>query len=106
MVALRLTKSLITLIFLKRPFAVSLFERLTEIIEDIQSPLHRKLTLIPLLIHMHHDTILSSKAKSLCKAMYYAYPRPDIDKIIINTITLIACKSMMNIGETVSGEKA
>ena len=57
--------------------------------------------LIPLLVHMHHDTELSSKASALCKAMYYSFPRADISKIILNTLTQIACKSLTNIPETV-----
>jgi hypothetical protein len=44
-----------------RSFAASLFDLISEMIEDIQSPLDRKMKLIPLLRHMHHDTILSAK---------------------------------------------
>jgi hypothetical protein len=44
-----------------RSFADSLFDRISEMIEDIQSPLDRKMKLIPLLIHMHHNTVLSAK---------------------------------------------
>jgi len=87
---------------ISKSFAASLFDGLSEIIEDTQSPLDRKLKLIPLLVHMHHDTALSAKAKNLCKAMYYVYPRADISAIILNTLTLIACRSLSNIFETVT----
>lgn len=71
-------------------------------IEDIQSPLDRKMKLVPLLVHMHHDNVLSARAKNLCKSMYYSFPRADISKIILNTLTQIACKSLTNISETVN----
>ena len=71
-------------------------------IEDIQTSLDRKLRLIPLLVHMHHDTYLSSKAKNLCQAMFYSFPRPDISKVILNTLTHIVCKNLTNIHETVT----
>ena len=44
-----------------RAFAASLFDRIAEMIEDVQSPLDRKMKLIPLLVHMHHNTNLSAK---------------------------------------------
>jgi hypothetical protein len=82
-------------------FAEAVFERISEIIEDIQTPLDRKLRLIPLLTHMHHNPYLSSRAKNLCQAMFYSFPRPDISKIILNTLTKIACKSQTNIHDTI-----
>ena len=49
---------------IKRSFAASLFTRISEMIEDIESPLERKMKLIPLLVHMHHDTSLSAQVDS------------------------------------------
>jgi len=86
---------------ISKTFAASLYEGLSEIIEDNQSPLDRKLKLIPLLVHMHHDIALSARAKNLCKIMFYVYPRADISAIILNTLTMIASKSLSNIFETV-----
>ncbi|CAF0712645.1 unnamed protein product, partial [Brachionus calyciflorus] len=83
-------------------FAASLIDRISEMIEDVQSPLDRKMKLIPLLVHMHHDTILSAKASQLCKSMYNSFPRADISKIILNTLTQIACKSLTSIPETIT----
>jgi hypothetical protein len=34
--------------------------------------------------------------------MYFSLPRADISKIILNTLTQIACKSLTNVDETVS----
>jgi hypothetical protein len=45
------------------------------------------------------------KAKDLCKAMYYSFPRADISKIILGTLTRLACKSLTTIHETVSRNK-
>jgi len=36
-------------------------------IEDIDSPLERKMKLIPLLVHMHHDTNLSAQVRIINK---------------------------------------
>lgn len=33
--------------------------------------------------------------------MYFSFPRADISKIILNTLTKIACKSLTNVDETV-----
>lgn len=41
------------------------------------------------------------KAKNLCQSMYFSFPRTDISKIILNTLTKIACKSLTNVDETV-----
>jgi hypothetical protein len=41
------------------------------------------------------------QAKNLCQIMFYSFPRGDISRVILNTITKIACKSLTNIYETV-----
>jgi hypothetical protein len=50
-----------------------LFDRICEIIEDIQSPIDRKLKLIPLFVHMHHDPILSAKVITSIQVKYMKF---------------------------------
>jgi hypothetical protein len=71
-------------------------------IEQVETSLDLKMKLIPLLVHMHHDTIISAKARKLCREMLNSYPRIDISKIILNTLTQIACKAVTNIHETIT----
>lgn len=74
----QIDENLLKTLFKLRSFAASLFDRITEMIEDIQSPLNRKMKLVPLLVHMHHDTSLSAKVRNLLNTK----------KLLINNIQL------------------
>lgn len=46
-----------------RKFADSLCDHITQMIEDVATPIDRKMNLIPILVNMHHDTQLALKVK-------------------------------------------
>lgn len=43
-----------------RKFAVSMCNKVSEMIQGLATPAHRKLQLIPILQHMHHDISTAS----------------------------------------------
>jgi integrator complex subunit 7 len=87
---------------ISKSFADSVCDHISIMLEDITTPLDRKIKLLPILVNMHHDTQISLKANRVCRWMYDSFPRTDIRTIVLNILTKISSKSLTNINETLT----
>lgn len=52
--------------FLLRTFAISMCNKVSDMIQGQSTPANMKLQLIPILQYMHHDTNTAAMVRSLC----------------------------------------
>lgn len=78
-------------------FAASICNKLSDMIQDIATPVDLKLQLIPILQHMYHDVQTSSKARQVCLELLSSFPSQKFVVQTLKTMTKLACQSLVDI---------
>lgn len=76
--------------------------KVSEMIQGLATPSHRKLQLIPILQHMHHDASTANMVRSLCKQLLSGYPAEDFVLITLSTLTQLAAATLVDIPQQVT----
>ncbi|XP_065225869.1 integrator complex subunit 7 [Planococcus citri] len=84
-----------------RSFAVSVCNKISDMIQGLTTPVHMKLQLIPILQHMHHDTATSAMVRTLCIDLLAKYPAQDFVLVTLKTLTQLAAATLVDIPEQV-----
>ncbi|XKL62908.1 hypothetical protein PGB90_002741 [Kerria lacca] len=84
-----------------KSFAVSVCNKISDMIQGLTTPVHMKLQLIPILQHMHHDTATSAMVGSLCTDLLTKYPAQDFVLVTLKTLTQLAAATLVDIPEQV-----
>jgi len=84
-----------------RTFAMSISTKLVSLVEDLTTPLTIKSWLIPLFEHMTHDATVSMKGRQLLISLIKNDTTEEFLRVAVPTLTRLAVKSHIEIGETV-----
>ncbi|KAH3765147.1 integrator complex subunit 7 [Pelomyxa schiedti] len=82
-------------------FAESIITRLDAMIKELVTPLQKKLKIIRILRHMHHTAALSQQAEAICREMLKRYPLSVVYLVTLDTLTSLACTSVIIIPKQV-----
>ncbi|KAF5295112.1 hypothetical protein FQA39_LY13263 [Lamprigera yunnana] len=85
-----------------KTFAISMCNKVSEMIQGQATPANMKLQLIPILQYMHHDTITSAMVRKLCTGLLPSYPSEDFVLVTLNTLTQLAAATLVDIPNQVS----
>ncbi|XP_071162699.1 integrator complex subunit 7-like [Mytilus edulis] len=78
-------------------FAASICNNLSDMIQNIATPVDLKLQLIPILQHMYHDMQTSSKARQVCLELLSSLPSQKFVIRTLQTMTALACQSLIDV---------
>lgn len=76
--------------------------KVSEMIQGLATPSHRKLQLIPILQHMHHDASTANMVRSLCEQLLSGYPAEDFVLVTLSTLTQLAAATLVDIPQQVT----
>ncbi|KAJ1532049.1 hypothetical protein ONE63_000680 [Megalurothrips usitatus] len=85
-----------------KTFALSMCNKMSDMIQGLTTPAHMKLQLIPILQHMHHDTSTAAMVQELCTDLLPKYPAQDFVPVILHTLTQLAVATLVNVPKQVS----
>lgn len=85
-----------------KTFALSMCNKMSDMIQGLTTPAHMKLQLIPILQHMHHDTSTAAMVQELCTDLLPKYPAQDFVPVILHTLTQLALATLVNVPKQVS----
>ncbi|KAK3926066.1 Integrator complex subunit 7 [Frankliniella fusca] len=85
-----------------KTFALSMCNKMSDMIQGLTTPAHMKLQLIPILQHMHHDTSTAAMVQELCMDLLPKYPAQDFVPVILHTLTQLALATLVNVPKQVS----
>ncbi|XP_069697826.1 integrator complex subunit 7 [Periplaneta americana] len=83
-------------------FAVSMCNKISDMIQGLATPAHMKLQLIPILQHMHHDTSTAAMVRQLCTDLLPSYPAQEFVLVTLNSLTQLASATLVDIPNQVS----
>ncbi|KAJ8921543.1 hypothetical protein NQ315_003163 [Exocentrus adspersus] len=85
-----------------KTFAISMCNKVSDMIQGQSTPANMKLQLIPILQYMHHDTNTASMVRSLCIDLLPSYPAQDFVLVTLNTLTQLAAATLVDIPRQVN----
>ncbi|XP_063222620.1 integrator complex subunit 7 [Bacillus rossius redtenbacheri] len=85
-----------------RTFAVSMCNKFSDMIRGLATPAPMKLQLIPILQHMHHDTLTASMVRELCTDLLPSYPARDFLLVTLSALTQLASATLVDVPTQVS----
>ncbi|KAG9344644.1 hypothetical protein JZ751_010329 [Albula glossodonta] len=80
-----------------KDFAAGICNKISEMIQGLDTPVDLKLKLIPTLQHMHHDADLASGSRELLQQLVTSYPSTEMVIVTLHTFTLLATSSLIHI---------
>ncbi|XP_045470369.1 integrator complex subunit 7 [Harmonia axyridis] len=80
-----------------KTFAVSMCNKVSDMIQGQTIPANMKLQLIPILQYMHHDTSTAAMVRDLCLKLLPSYPSTDFVLVTLNTLTQLAATTLVDI---------
>ncbi|PSN35963.1 hypothetical protein C0J52_21536 [Blattella germanica] len=83
-------------------FAVSMCNKISDMIQGLATPAHMKLQLIPILQHMHHDTSTAAMVRQLCTDLLPSYPAQEFVLVTLNSLTQLASATLVDIPNQVT----
>lgn len=84
-----------------KDFAAGICNKITEMIQGLDTPVELKLNLIPMLQHMHHDAGLASCSRELLQELVSSYPSTAMLIVTLHTFTQLATSSLVDIPEQI-----
>ncbi|CAH1119366.1 unnamed protein product [Phaedon cochleariae] len=85
-----------------KSFAVSMCNKVSDMIQGQSTPANMKLQLIPILQYMHHDTNTAAMVRSLCTELLPGYPAQEFVLVTLNTLTKLAATTLVDIPSQVN----
>lgn len=85
-----------------KTFAVSMCNKISDMIQGQATPAHMKLQLIPILQYMHHDTSTAAMVRKLCLDLLPTYPAQDFVLVTLKTLTQLATATLADIPSQVT----
>uniref|UniRef100_A0A1A8Q023 Integrator complex subunit 7 n=1 Tax=Nothobranchius rachovii TaxID=451742 RepID=A0A1A8Q023_9TELE len=80
-----------------KDFAAGICNKVSEMIQGLDTPVELKLKLIPMLQHMHHDASLASSSRELLQHLVNSYPSTPMVIVSLHTFTQLAASSLIDI---------
>uniref|UniRef100_A0A8C5HQY6 Integrator complex subunit 7 n=1 Tax=Gouania willdenowi TaxID=441366 RepID=A0A8C5HQY6_GOUWI len=80
-----------------KDFAAGICNKVSEMIQGLDTPVDLKLKLIPMLQHMHHDASLASSSRELLQHLVTSYPSTPMVIVSLHTFTQLAAASLIDI---------
>lgn len=80
-----------------KDFAAGICNKVSEMIQGLDTPVELKLKLIPMLQHMHHDASLASSSRELLQHLVNSYPSTPMVIVSLHTFTQLAASSLIHI---------
>ncbi|KAK7907692.1 hypothetical protein WMY93_016304 [Mugilogobius chulae] len=80
-----------------KDFAAGICNKVSEMIQGLDTPVELKLKLIPMLQHMHHDASLASSSRELLQHLVDSYPSTPMVIVSLHTFTQLAASSLIHI---------
>uniref|UniRef100_A0AAQ4P8Z8 Integrator complex subunit 7 n=1 Tax=Gasterosteus aculeatus aculeatus TaxID=481459 RepID=A0AAQ4P8Z8_GASAC len=80
-----------------KDFAAGICNKVSEMIQGLDTPVELKLKLIPMLQHMHHDASLASSSRELLQHLVNSYPSTPLVIVTLHTFTQLAASSLIDI---------
>ncbi|XP_033846434.1 integrator complex subunit 7 isoform X1 [Periophthalmus magnuspinnatus] len=80
-----------------KDFAAGICNKVSEMIQGLDTPVELKLNLIPMLQHMHHDASLASSSRELLQHLVDSYPSTPMVIVTLHTFTQLAASSLIHI---------
>ncbi|KAJ8391516.1 hypothetical protein AAFF_G00088380 [Aldrovandia affinis] len=80
-----------------KDFAAGICNKISEMIQGLDTPVDLKLKLIPMLQHMHHDAGLASGSRELLQQLVTSYPSTHMVIVTLHTFTQLASSSLIDI---------
>ncbi|KAK5650389.1 hypothetical protein RI129_001418 [Pyrocoelia pectoralis] len=85
-----------------KTFAISMCNKVSDMIQGQATTGSMKLQLIPILQYMHHDASTSAMVRQLCTDLLPSYPSEDFVLVTLNTLTQLAAATLVDIPGQVS----
>ncbi|XP_057654555.1 integrator complex subunit 7 [Diorhabda carinulata] len=85
-----------------KTFAISMCNKVSDMIQRQSTPANMKLQLIPILQYMHHDTNTSAMVRSLCIELLPGYPAVEFVLVTLNALTKLAEATLVDIPSQVN----
>lgn len=80
-----------------KDFAAGICNKVSEMIQGLDTPVELKLKLIPMLQHMHHDASLASSSRELLQHLVNSYPSTSMVIVTLHTFTQLSASSLIHI---------
>uniref|UniRef100_A0A4W4G8U8 Integrator complex subunit 7 n=1 Tax=Electrophorus electricus TaxID=8005 RepID=A0A4W4G8U8_ELEEL len=80
-----------------KDFAAGICNKISTMIQGLDTPVELKLKLIPMLQHMHHDAALASSSRELLQELVTSYPSTPMVIVTLHTFTQLATSSLIDI---------
>ncbi|XP_056150806.1 integrator complex subunit 7 [Lampris incognitus] len=80
-----------------KDFAAGICNKISEMIQGLDTPVDLKLKLIPMLQHMHHDANLASSSRELLQQLVNSYPSTPMVIVTLHTFTQLSASSLIDI---------
>uniref|UniRef100_A0A8C4EZS5 Integrator complex subunit 7 n=1 Tax=Dicentrarchus labrax TaxID=13489 RepID=A0A8C4EZS5_DICLA len=80
-----------------KDFAAGICNKVSEMIQGLDTPVELKLKLIPMLQHMHHEASLASSSRELLQHLVNSYPSTPMVIVSLHTFTQLAASSLIDI---------
>lgn len=80
-----------------KDFAAGICNKISEMIQGLDTPVDLKLKLIPMLQHMHHNASLASSSRELLQQLVTSYPSTPMVIVTLHTFTQLAASSLIDI---------
>ncbi|XP_071449800.1 integrator complex subunit 7 [Hetaerina americana] len=85
-----------------KTFALSMCNKISDMIQGLSTPADMKLRLIPVLQHMHHDTATAAMVRHLCLQLLPSYPAEEFVLVTLNALTQLASATLVDVPVQVS----
>ncbi|CAH0553711.1 unnamed protein product [Brassicogethes aeneus] len=85
-----------------KTFAISMCNKVSDMIQSQSTPANMKLQLIPILQYMHHDTNTALMVRTLCTELLPGYPSQDFVLVTLNTLSKLAAATLVDIPSQVN----
>lgn len=85
-----------------KTFAISMCAKVASMIESLQTPVNMKLSLIPVLRHMHHDANTAALVKTLCTNLLPKYPSENFICVTLDSLSQLSCATLVDIPDQVN----
>ncbi|KAK2560871.1 Integrator complex subunit 7 [Acropora cervicornis] len=78
-----------------REFASGLYNKISQLIEGLSTPVEMKLKLIPIFRHMHYDLHLTEKVHELCSSLLISHPACNFVVVTLHTLSCLAAELLL-----------
>ncbi|CAG9865045.1 unnamed protein product [Phyllotreta striolata] len=85
-----------------KSFAISMCNKVSDMIQRQSTPANMKLKLIPILQYMHHDTNTAAMVRSLCIELLPGYPAQEFVLVTLMALTKLASATLVDIPSQVN----